>query len=224
VRRISSVIVTVAAFVTASLTAKGATSGVDFHFDPTAILGSPQTPPDDSGDEDVTEAGTIESVRVIEPFGAKGSWRWTIQGAYGQDLRDVDTDILLLGGGLTYFFIDGLSINAEFNGMYFAQGEGDNAGGFNFNLLFRWHFIRKRTWSIYGDAGAGLLITVNDVPVDGSGFNFTPQAGLGATFAITEDIRLMAGVRWHHVSNAALYDNNPGLDSVIGYVGISVPF
>ena len=77
---------------------------------------------------------------------------------------------------------------------------------------------------MYVDAGAGLLYTSSDVPDHGSSFNFTPQAGIGFTFDIGQNNRLMIGGRWFHVSNANIYDENPGLDSAMLYVGINMPF
>jgi hypothetical protein len=92
------------------------------------------------------------------------------------------------------------------------------------DLLFQWHFINGDGWSLYGDFGCGLLGTNHNVPDDGSQFNFTPQAGLGVTFDVGQDRRWIVGVRWHHISNASLYQNNPGRDSVMVYTGLSLPF
>jgi hypothetical protein len=64
----------------------------------------------------------------------------------------------------------------------------------------------------------------SDEPDGGTYFNFTPQAGVGASFAVAEDTRLLAGVRWHHISNARSSDNNPGRDSLEIYAGVSFAF
>jgi hypothetical protein len=62
------------------------------------------------------------------------------------------------------------------------------------------------------------------VPFDGSQFNFTPQAGLGATMDIGQNRRWLIGVRWFHISNASLYANNPGRNNIMVYTGLSLPF
>jgi hypothetical protein len=111
----------------------------------------------------------------------------------------------------------------EFNGLTIQQVDTD-AAAFNFNLLFRWHFLMERTWSIYVDAGAGVLLATEEVPAGGSNFNFNPQAGIGFTLEVAEDVRALGGVRWHHISNANTYDENPGRDSFFLYAGLTFPF
>ena len=69
-----------------------------------------------------------------------------------------------------------------------------------------------------------MLYTTNNVPSSGSEFNFTPQAGFGVTYDVGQDMRVILGFRWHHISNAELYSDNPGRDSIIGYAGLSFPF
>ena len=51
----------------------------------------------------------------------------------------------------------------------------------------------------------------------------TPQAGFGFTFEVADDTRLLVGGRWHHISNATLFDSNPGRDSLLLYLGLSLP-
>ncbi len=58
----------------------------------------------------------------------------------------------------------------------------------------------------------------------GSHFEFTPQGGFGFTYAIKPQMRLVSGVRWHHISNARTNDSNPRRDSILVYVGVSMPF
>jgi hypothetical protein len=157
------------------------------------------------------------------PFGTEGSWRINVQAGGGADVTDTEDWMAMGGVGLSYFMVKDLSIDFELNGWYFDQEE-DNAVGANFNLLFRWHFMSKDTWSIYADAGAGMIVTSEDVPPDGSSFNFTPQAGVGTTFEVATNIRAMVGIRWHHVSNASLYAHNPGRDNALIYAGLSFPF
>jgi len=125
--------------------------------------------------------------------------------------------------GLSYFLIDDLSLEFELGLLGFDQ-DGPDAWGGNFNLLLRWHFYSQSSWSIFIDAGAGFLKTNDDVPDSGSNYNFTPQAGAGFSFDIGGDWRLLAGVRWHHISNANLADENPGRDSIQVWAGLSIPF
>lgn len=153
-------------------------------------------------------------------FGQAGKQRWYVQGAVAADLDD---DLFgLLGAGITHFVYDYHSLSLELNGLAFSQ-PGDDAVGLNLALLLRSHWIRGENWTIYVDGGAGIIVTTNEVPAVGSSFNFTPQIGGGATFDIGNNNRIMTGLRWHHISNANLYESNPGLDVWFGYVGINFP-
>lgn len=161
--------------------------------------------------------------RESNAFGSQGDNRWYIQGAGATSFGGEESGSFgLLGAGISHFFINGHSINLELNSLYFDQ-TGDNAVGINLTALLRWHFYRQPNWSLYIDGGAGILGTTNDVPSAGSSFNFTPQVGGGATIRLNDEQRLMLGLRWHHISNADLYEANPGRDSVMGYVGLNLP-
>ena len=154
-------------------------------------------------------------------FGQAGKPRWYVQGGVGADFDD---DLFgLVGTGVSYFVFDNHSLNLELNGLAVDQ-QNNNAVGLNLALLVRSHWIRGENWSIYIDGGAGLLTTNNDVPDSGSSFNFTPQIGGGATFAVNDTQRIMTGLRWYHISNANTFEANPGLDAVYGYVGYNFPF
>ena len=184
-----------------------------------------QAPPDGS------EAALQTATAGPKPkFGEKDSWRWMLQVGGAFEVRDSDNRFMLLGGGVSYFITDDLSLDLELNGMYFDQN-GDDASGVNIALLLRWHFVARDTWSIYLDGGAGVLETTRKVPGSspqepdgGSRFNFTPQAGGGFTLALDEHTRFFAGIRWYHISNAQLFEDNPGRDHIYLYAGVSLPF
>lgn len=169
--------------------------------------------------QDNTEAAP----EATAAFGAEGSTRWSITGRWGVDVNDTGNNEYGLGLGLQWFLVDDFAFAPEINLWGFSQ-EGDNAFGGSLDFMFQWHFVKGDTWSVYGDFGCGMLGTNNNVPSGGSQFNFTPQAGLGVTFDVGQDRRWIIGVRWHHISNATLYQNNPGRDSVMVYTGLSLPF
>jgi Lipid A 3-O-deacylase (PagL) len=71
----------------------------------------------------------------------------------------------------------------------------------------------------YGDAGIGCLIFTQPTPVaDSRRFNFAFYLGPG--FRIPR-YQIRFGVWYHHFSNARTAQGNPGLDSLIAYVGYS---
>ena len=155
-------------------------------------------------------------------FGAKGQTRWFLQAAAATE-GDGES-FGLFGGGMSYFFAEGHSVELALNGMAFDLPDKDPVG-VNLDLLVRSHWIRGENWSLYIDGGAGILVSTSRVPNSGSSFNFTPQGGVGASFNVNKekDQRLYLGVRWHHISNANTFESNPGLDTYMGYVGMTFP-
>jgi len=127
--------------------------------------------------------------------------------------------------GFAHYFKDGLSFNGEIGGLGIFQESrgGDDTAGFNALVLLRWHFIREENFSIYMDGGAGVLVTTEPVPPGTRQWNFTPQAGIGASIKVSDDNRIIFGSRYHHISNLGQY-NNPGRDSVIFYMGVTWPW
>ncbi len=166
--------------------------------------------------------GTGSSTEALHArFGAEGSWRWQLLGGFADDFDAAQQ--LDFGASLSWFFVDDLSIDFQVEGDYIQQPV-KNAWGIGGTLLLRWHAITADTWSIYGDLGSGILGTTVNTPAGGTSFNFTPQAGGGVSFEIAPDVRLMVGARWYHISNANTGDSNPGRNSLMGYVMISLPF
>ena len=156
-------------------------------------------------------------------FGAKGSTRWTVKGLFGVQVTDSRNTEASLGLGIQWFIVEDFAFAPEINFWGFFQ-EGEDAVGGSLDLLFQWHVLKGEGWTVYGDFGCGILGTNKNVPINGSQFNFTPQAGLGATFDVGSDRRWIVGVRWHHISNASLYADNPGRDSIVIYTGLNLPF
>ncbi|HMN97004.1 MAG TPA: acyloxyacyl hydrolase [Phycisphaerales bacterium] len=171
------------------------------------------------------ESATLAAGPVEQPlklrFGAADSMRLNILGAYANDFDDASQ--ASAGVGFSWFFVDDLSLDLEFLGAGIFQ-PGPDTAAFNGNLLFRWHAVSRERWSLYFEAGAGLLFAGEDVPQGGTPVNFTPQAGFGTTFDIGDDTRLIIGVRWYHISNARASRDNPGRDSLMFVVGLSLPF
>ena len=167
----------------------------------------------------------IQQNKAAYKFGDKGEKRWYTQGAIATTLDNNESfprRFGLVGAGLSKFYINGHSVNLELNTIYFDQ-PGNNAVGLNLALLGRWHIVRQQNWSFFIGGGAGVMGTTSDVPEKGASFNFTPQAGIGATFALKNQRRLLVGLNWHHISHADLFNANPGRDSIMGYIGIDFP-
>lgn len=172
-------------------------------------------------DDDGIQLG--EEIPGPVPYGAKGTKRWNIHVNRGRELSESRNNLFLAGIGYSDFIEKGLSLDVEFNGIHVDQKGGDQ-GGVNITVLLRWHAVMERTWTFYLDAGAGVVLTSDNVPENGSFVNFMPQAGAGISIDLGGDVRLLTGARWIHISNANVFRDNPGRDSIMGYVAFSFPF
>lgn len=172
----------------------------------------------------MSEASAGMLADAATPFGQAGSQRITILGGVATTFgKDSDFNLAV---AYSNFIAENVELSLELGAWYFNQ-TGENEGGVNPALVFRWHFYNEGTWSVYADAGIGLLVSTGDVPESGTSFNLTPRAGLGFTRELTDDgLRLHAGFRWHHISNARINgdDENPSRDMPMLYVGVSWPF
>ena len=188
-----------------------------FTFDPSLIDAGAL-----GGDRVTVTADAPASAATAAPrFGSAGSWRWQIVGGGGTGTDSISN--AQLGAGVSWFVVDDLSIDVQVNADYFNQS-GPSAWGGDVELLFRWHFLARDTWSLYVDGGCGLMWTSRDVPPDSASFNFLPQAGAGVTWEIAADTRLMIGARWFHASNANTGSPNPSYNGVFAYAGVSFGF
>lgn len=132
-----------------------------------------------------------------------------------------------------------LEVQLIASGWYFNQPP-DSTGGAGFTVNLRWHFWHGayggesgwggssagNDWTVYVDAGIGLIVSGDDVPPGGSSVNFAPQAGIGFTARLGESTtRLVGGLAWHHMSNARFNgdSNNPDFNAPMLYVGLEWP-
>jgi len=126
--------------------------------------------------------------------------------------------------GLGYYFIDYLSLNVETLGYFVDHAR--NTGGGGIDLIPRCHFLVRDEWSLYLDGGWGFIYTRDTLRDPGTHFNFTVQAGPGATYRFTDRFNAMMGYRWFHISNARIRgkNRNVGFDSPMFYLGVMSVF
>lgn len=163
-------------------------------------------------------------------YGSAGSKAWTLGGLYANNFDEANDFNAHVAW--SNFFADDFEFAVEAAGWYFNQ-PGEDTGGVSGSMLFRWHALHDEnySWSVFVDAGIGLLGGFGEVPEGGSEFNFLPRIGGGATFALGPNEngqapRLMVGARWHHISNARIRgdSDNPARDALAGYIAIVFPF
>lgn len=186
----------------------------------------PVTPAPDAPDRAKDAAG-----RALG-YGFSGSRWWTFGTAYANNFKDAsDINIHV---AYSEFIADELEFAVEAAGWYFHQ-DGDDTGGVSGSMVFRWHFWHAPDfkWTVFGDAGIGILGSFDTVPDGGTGFNFLPRIGGGFTYALNDSIegesrgpRLMVGVRYHHISNGRISGDsrNPARDGIAIYAGLVIPF
>jgi hypothetical protein len=134
------------------------------------------------------------------------------------------TNLAFTRGGIDWFVAADFSIGLQAD-FGWAASEGDGGGVLvGVAPILRWHFLNRERWSLFAELGVGAAWTTVEIPRGGTRFNFTPQAGLGATVAIDDDWRLRMALGWYHMSNARTGNNNPGLDAVAVTIGIGRRF
>lgn len=181
---------------------------------PLSILGELTQPEDISPDD----------FEVSRPFGTKDTQHIMVGTLLAPDfVGNLDNNI---HGQWTYFLIDDLEVGAEVALWSFYQ---DNSTvGVSTSLVIRHHIYQAPRWSFFGEVGIGVLAATDNVPDDGTNFNLMPRAGVGFTYKLFEDqpTRLIAGVRWHHISNARLAgeERNPARDAPCLYAGVLFDF
>lgn len=80
-----------------------------------------------------------------------------------------------------------------------------------------------RRLDLVGGGSLGFILFTRNTPVpDARALNATFDAGAGVRFALDERRRIIAGYRFHHLSNAWSARQNPGLDAQLFYAGCVV--
>ena len=131
----------------------------------------------------------------------------------------------LMSLGASWFFLDGLAIDALAEGMI-GDASGTSTGGAGAAVEVEWHFVRHERWSAFLYAGCGFLASTEAIPAGGTTFNSTPRAGVGMTFQPDQsaDWRLVFVCGWYHISNARTSSDNPGMNAIEAMVGVSIGF
>ncbi|MEE2912256.1 MAG: acyloxyacyl hydrolase [Planctomycetota bacterium] len=160
---------------------------------------------------------------LYSEWGLKKSKRLMIDGRLAIDIDDTNNQLSCVGIEAGYFVENNLSVNFALHILDVEQS-GKDAIGLNPSAQLRWHFIAEDKWSMFIEGGAGFLRTSANVPSGGSQFNFTVQIGTGFSFDAGNQNRWLVGARWHHISNANTYNNNPGRDNIMLWAGLSMPY
>jgi len=178
----------------------------------------------------LTDASDTARLNPKEPAGerigefSKGYQKWqTYVSAAGFDKGKGEMYAFHLGYG--YFFMDDFSVNIDVLGSYIRSGIDDNGVAAGLDLILRQHPIKgpENLWSFYLELGAGLQQQSTSFAGNRK-FNFRLLGGGGATFRAAENVRIMAGMRYFHVSDAGIEGGGGGFDGLQFYAGSMFPF
>ena len=116
--------------------------------------------------------------------------------------------------------------NWEVRGELFAgvQLNSHNEGIAGITPHIRYHFATGTHFIPYLDVGAGLSLTEIRDPDLGGAFQFNLQAIAGVNYFIQDSVAVHLEARYLHVSSAAIYKPNNGVNTVGAFIGVSTYF
>ena len=99
----------------------------------------------------------------------------------------------------------------------YAYGVGGSPIGAQVN------FVHFRRFEPFLTSGGGFLYFNHRMFGTTQQFNFTAQLGAGVQlFSSSRRTALDVGYKYHHISNANLANQNPGMDSHMLFIGVSL--
>ena len=178
-------------------------------------------------EQDVSTSAELETtntprVETPEEYGTAGSIEWTVGGMVCAEFGI--TELAVMRQGIDWFVRDRFSLGLQLDVGGAWVGGGGYTGTIGMATIARWHFLQRETWTLFAEVGIGLAWFGAPLPEAGTRLNFSPQAGLGATFRLDDRLRLHVSAGWYHLSNARTSSSNPGFDGLAVQVGIGVGF
>ena len=155
---------------------------------------------------------------------SKGYQKWQAYGSIAC-CDDGKGEMYAFHLGYGYFFMDDFSVNVDVLGSYLRSGIDDDGAAIGLDLIFRRHQYKSpdNQWSLFVEGGSGLQQQSTNY-AGNRRFNFRLLGGGGATFRVAENARLMAGMRYFHISDAGIEGGGGGFDGLQFYAGSMFPF
>ncbi|HZL35433.1 MAG TPA: acyloxyacyl hydrolase [Tepidisphaeraceae bacterium] len=154
-----------------------------------------------------------------------GTFDVAFDAVYGHSFIGSQSQLESATVGVGYYFVDNISLSAEFSGFSVQQPVRDSiiTSG---DLLLRNHLYNRGPFSLFIDFGGGLTYATQRVPASGTNFNFELETGVGFTYRLRDNTYLLAGARYLHFSNADMEGQarNPSVNAFEGYVGVMFTF
>lgn len=159
----------------------------------------------------------------------KGTGTFQLYGAYAGGMGE-KTDVASGAVGAGYFVFDNLSLSLEACGYRALQsgqhGIGRDAWMYGVSGVMRHHLIRFERMTFFADVSFGPVEATERVPARGTYFNFVTRTGIGSTYHLKDNLYLISGVRYFHISNAKIEGRlrNPSINGLEGFAGVMWTF
>jgi hypothetical protein len=159
------------------------------------------------------------------PF-AKGTWTVQAEASYTTSIRYSVEEIASGGVGVGYYVFDNHCLTLMANGFHVNQAFDRSAEAGSVTIMGRWHVFNPGRFTFYLDGGGGYSWANEAVPIGGTTYNFNARIGPGLGYRLDDNIYLMGGARYFHLSNAQQHgrEKNPSYDGVEFYVGMLFAF
>ena len=89
-------------------------------------------------------------------------------------------------------------------------------------LLWRWNFVPRPRWSAFSELSMGGLWSSAAIPEQTARANFTAHWGVGLRLRASPRRQVVVAYRFQHISNGNQLSANPGVNSHLVFVGVSV--
>jgi hypothetical protein len=154
-----------------------------------------------------------------------GLFSLTLTGSYMNELGPHDQDYASGAIGVNWYVFENFSLGAEFGAWHVWQ-PGNDAFAWSAGGTLRHHFYTRPWGSVFFDTGVYAFQADTDVPDNGTSFNYLFLCGGGMSYRVSENVHLIAGARYFHLSNAGREggDANPSNNGVQGFAGVMFTF
>lgn len=123
--------------------------------------------------------------------------------------------------GVRKFVFDDIAVGISAAAHLAASDEDDVFAG-SLSATGRHHLIDWQSGTFFIDGSVGVFEGADDIPSDGTRFNFMSRAGIGVTLRLNERLHFVGGGRYWHLSNAQFEgaSKNPKIDGIELHTGL----
>src|SRR3954469_7854575 len=150
------------------------------------------------------ETATATATAAEERF-PKDTWGLDLTGSYVTPVRFSENRFYNSTLTLEHYLADRFSLGVQLEGYYTEQPSGDDTVLGGIGLTLRYHFYESGRFSLFGDAAGSATMAEDEVPDDGTHFNWTGKLGVGGTWQLDDHTFLIGGARYFHLSNGQIH-------------------